>query len=251
MNSSTKIIAFANHKGGVGKTTTTASIGSILAKYGYKVLIVDLDAQANLTSSITNTTDYQSIYEILVNNEMPRPLFVKENLDLIPSSQELALADLQLASVISREFILSRALSSVKDQYDFILMDCPPSLGLLTLNACSFANEIVIPLVAEVLPFKGLTMINEFIKNIHDLLNPSAHITGVLLTRWEKTNLTSGIEQQLRSSWGNLIFDVKIRKNITIAEAPLESSNIVEYAPNSHGAQDYIVFTSELLSRVQ
>lgn len=251
MNSSTKIIAFANHKGGVGKTTTTASIGSILAKYGYKVLIVDLDAQANLTSSITNTTDYQSIYEILVNNEMPRPLSVKENLDLIPSSQELALADLQLASVISREFILSRALSSVKDQYDFILMDCPPSLGLLTLNACSFANEIVIPLVAEVLPFKGLTMINEFIKNIHDLLNPSAHITGVLLTRWEKTNLTSGIEQQLRSSWGNLIFDVKIRKNITIAEAPLESSNIVEYSPNSHGAQDYIVFTSELLSRVQ
>lgn len=251
MNSSTKIIAFSNHKGGVGKTTTTASIGSILAKYGYKVLIVDLDAQANLTSSITNTTDYQSIYEILVNNEMPRPLSVKENLDLIPSSQELALADLQLASVISREFILSRALSSVKDQYDFILMDCPPSLGLLTLNACSFANEIVIPLVAEVLPFKGLTMINEFIKNIHDLLNPSAHITGVLLTRWEKTNLTSGIEQQLRSSWGNLIFDVKIRKNITIAEAPLESSNIVEYAPNSHGAQDYIVFTSELLSRVQ
>ena len=250
MNSSTKIIAFANHKGGVGKTTTTASIGSILAKYGYKVLLVDLDAQANLTSSITNTTDYQSIYEILVNNEMPRPLSVKENLDLIPSSQELALADLQLASVISREFILSRALSSVKDQYDFILMDCP-SLGLLTLNACSFANEIVIPLVAEVLPFKGLTMINEFIKNIHDLLNPSAHITGVLLTRWEKTNLTSGIEQQLRSSWGNLIFDVKIRKNITIAEAPLESSNIVEYAPNSHGAQDYIVFTSELLSRVQ
>lgn len=251
MNSSTKIIAFANHKGGVGKTTTTASIGSILAKYGYKVLLVDLDAQANLTSSITNTTDYQSIYGILVNNEMPRPLSVKENLDLIPSSQELALADLQLASVMSREFILSRALSSVKDQYDFILMDCPPSLGLLTLNACSFANEIVIPLVAEVLPFKGLTMINEFIKNIHDLLNPSAHITGVLLTRWEKTNLTSGIEQQLRSSWGNLIFDVKIRKNITIAEAPLESSNIVEYAPNSHGAQDYIVFTSELLSRVQ
>ena len=142
MNSSTKIIAFANHKGGVGKTTTTASIGSILAKYGYKVLLVDLDAQANLTSSITNTTDYQSIYEILVNNEMPRPLSVKENLDLIPSSQELALADLQLASVISREFILSRALSSIKDQYDFILMDCPPSLGLLTLNACSFANEI-------------------------------------------------------------------------------------------------------------
>ena len=94
-------------------------------------------------------------------------------------------------------------------------------------------------------------MINEFIKNIHDLLNPSAHITGVLLTRWEKTNLTSGIEQQLRSSWGNLIFDVKIRKNITIAEAPLESSNIDDYAPNSHGAQDYIVFTSELLSRVQ
>ncbi|MBF1425480.1 MAG: ParA family protein [Prevotella histicola] len=250
MKKETKIIAFANHKGGVGKTTTTASVGSLLAKYGNKVLLVDLDAQANLTSSITNTTDYQSIYEILVKNEVPQPLSIKENLDLIPSSQELALADLQLAPVISREFILSRALSPIKEQYDFILMDCPPSLGLLTLNACCFANEIIIPLVAEVLPFKGLTMINEFIKNIHDLLNPSAHITGVLITRWEKTNLTSGIEQQLRSSWGDLIFNVKIRKNVTIAEAPLESSNIVEYAPNSHGAQDYTFFTSELKSRL-
>ena len=130
-------------------------------------------------------------------------------------------------------------------------MDCPPSLGVLTLNACTFATDIIIPLIAEVLPFKGLAMINEFISNVREFLNPEVHVSGVLITRWEKTKLTSGIEQELRSSWGNLIFKTKIRKNVTIAEAPLESSNIIEYAPKSNGAADYLSFTEELLNRLQ
>lgn len=252
MSSSTKIIAFANHKGGVGKTTTTASVGSILASKGFKVLLIDLDAQANLTYSMKHLPDvYQSIYNILVLNESPEPYNVSKNLDLIPSSQELAMVDIQLSSVIARERVLSRALSPIKENYDFILMDCPPSLGVLTLNACTFATDIIIPLIAEVLPFKGLAMINEFISNVRDCLNPEAHVSGVLITRWEKTKLTSGIEQELRSSWGDLIFKTKIRKNVTIAEAPLESSNIIEYAPKSNGAADYLSFTEELLNRLQ
>lgn len=252
MSSSTKIIAFANHKGGVGKTTTTASVGSILASKGYKVLLIDLDAQANLTYSMKQLPDvYQSIYNILVLNESPEPYNVSKNLDLIPSSQELAMVDIQLSSVIARERVLSRALSPIKENYDFILMDCPPSLGVLTLNACTFATDIIIPLIAEVLPFKGLAMINEFISNVREFLNPEVHVSGVLITRWEKTKLTSGIEQELRSSWGDLIFKTKIRKNVTIAEAPLESSNIIEYAPKSNGAVDYISFSEELLNRLQ
>lgn len=252
MSSSTKIIAFANHKGGVGKTTTTASVGSILASKGYKVLLIDLDAQANLTYSMKQLPDvYQSIYNILVFKESPQPYNVSKNLDLIPSSQELAMVDIQLSSVIARERVLSRALSPIKENYDFILMDCPPSLGVLTLNACTFATDIIIPLIAEVLPFKGLAMINEFISNVRECLNPEAHVSGVLITRWEKTKLTSGIEQELRSSWGDLIFKTKIRKNVTIAEAPLESSNIIEYAPKSNGAVDYILFSEELLNRLQ
>ena len=140
MSSSTKIIAFANHKGGVGKTTTTASVGSILASKGYKVLLIDLDAQANLTYSMKQLPDvYQSIYNILVFKESPQPYNVSKNLYLIPSSQELAMVDIQLSSVIARERVLSRALSPIKENYDFILMDCPPSLGVLTLNACTFA----------------------------------------------------------------------------------------------------------------
>lgn len=252
MSSSTKIIAFANHKGGVGKTTTTASVGSILASKGFKVLLIDLDAQANLTYSMKHLPDvYQSIYNILVLNESPEPYNVSKNLDLIPSSQELAMVDIQLSSVIARERVLSRALSPIKENYDFILMDCPPSLGVLTLNACTFATDIIIPLIAEVLPFKGLAMINEFISNVRECLNPEAHVSGVLITRWEKTKLTSGIEQELRSSWGDLIFKTKIRKNVTIAEAPLESSNIIQYAPKSNGAADYLSFTEELLNRLQ
>lgn len=252
MSSSTKIIAFANHKGGVGKTTTTASVGSILASKGFKVLLIDLDAQANLTYSMKQLPDvYQSIYNILVFKESPQPYNVSKNLDLIPSSQELAMVDIQLSSVIARERVLSRALSSIKENYDFILMDCPPSLGVLTLNACTFATDIIIPLIAEVLPFKGLAMINEFISNVREFLNPEVHVSGVLITRWEKTKLTSGIEQELRSSWGDLIFKTKIRKNVTIAEAPLESSNIIEYAPKSNGAADYLSFTEELLNRLQ
>lgn len=161
------------------------------------------------------------------------------------------MVDIQLSSVIARERVLSRALSSIKENYDFILMDCPPSLGVLTLNACTFATDIIIPLIAEVLPFKGLAMINEFISNVRECLNPEAHVSGVLITRWEKTKLTSGIEQELRSSWGDLIFKTKIRKNVTIAEAPLESSNIIEYAPKSNGAADYLSFTEELLTILQ
>lgn len=247
MKNDVKIISFANHKGGVGKTTTTASVGSILASQGKQVLVIDLDAQANLTASLLHGESDVSIYNALVGNESLPVVDICPNLHLVPASLGLAMADLELASAMARERILAELIDEVKDNYDYILIDCPPSLGLLTLNAFTASNEIIIPLVAEVLPFKGLTMINNFIDMVRKRLNPKAHVTGILITRWENTNLSKQIEKGMRAQLGELVFQTKIRKNVTIAEAPLESKNIVEYAPRSNGAKDYKAFTEELL----
>lgn len=247
MKNDVKIISFANHKGGVGKTTTTASVGSILASQGKQVLVIDLDAQANLTASLLHGESDVSIYNALVGNEPLPVVDISPNLHLVPASLGLAMADLELASAMARERILAELIDEVKDNYDYILIDCPPSLGLLTLNAFTASNEIIIPLVAEVLPFKGLTMINNFIDMVRKRLNPKAHVTGILITRWENTNLSKQIEKGMRAQLGELVFQTKIRKNVTIAEAPLESKNIVEYAPRSNGAKDYKAFTEELL----
>lgn len=247
----TKIIAFGNHKGGVSKTTTTASVGSILASKGYEVLVIDLDAQANLTVSLLKEEPEESIYYALTGKRSTLPIIpVTEHLSIVPASLQLAMAELELTSAISREKILSELLEPIKTNYNFILIDCPPSLGLLTLNAFTASNEIIIPLVAEVLPFKGLTMINNFISQVQHRLNPSAHVSGILIARWETTKLTKEIEQRLRQQLGSLVFNTKIRKNITIAEAPLQSVNIVEFDPKCNGAQDYMAFTEELLNLV-
>ena len=157
--SKTKIISFANHKGGVGKTTTVASVGSILAGMGKNVLLIDLDAQSNLTASLLKNEPETSIYTALIGKGGLPVVEVTDHLYLSPASLQLAMADLELSSAMAREKILSDLVNEVKDQYDYILIDCPPSLGLLTLNAFTASTDIIIPMVAEVLPFKGLTMI--------------------------------------------------------------------------------------------
>lgn len=247
----TKIITVANHKGGVGKTTTTASVGSILASKGYKVLVIDLDPQANLTVSLLKQEPGDDIYYALTGKEDALPIVsVTENLFIVPSSLQLATAEMELTAAISRERILSGLLEPIKSQYDFVLIDCPPSLGLLTLNAFTASTEIIIPLVAEVLPFKGLTMINRFTQQVKSRLNPGVNIFGILLTRWESTRLSTQIEEGLREELDDKVFNTKIRKNVTIAEAPLESQNIMEYAPKSNGAADYMAFVDELLEKL-
>jgi len=243
-----RIIAVANHKGGVGKTTTTSSLGSILASKGYKVLLVDLDAQANLTTSLASFSDGATIYEAMTGKVESLPIVIlHDHLHLIPASLTLAMADVELSSAIARERILSDLLikSKAVETYDFILFDCPPSLGLMTAS-----TDILIPLVAEVLPFKGLTMINDFIKMVHARLNPQAHVSGILITRWEASNLSKGIENNLRQALGDTVFRTKIRKNVRLAEAPLENANIVDYDPRSNGAKDYLSFTEEFLERM-
>lgn len=249
MKKSTKTIAIANHKGGVGKTTTAASMGAILAQKGYKVLLIDLDAQANLTCSLLKQEVTTSVYNSFVES-VKLPIYnIGENLDLVPSSLQLAQADLQLGSALARERLLEDLLQPVMGDYDYILIDCPPSLSLMTLNAITVSDEVLIPLVAETLPFKGLTMITDFVGMVKAKLNPKVEVAGVLITRYEKSNLSKQIENGLRESLGELVFETKIRKNITVAQAPLEATNIVDYDKKSNGAIDYVAFTDEYLSK--
>lgn len=253
MKSQAKIISFANHKGGVGKTTTTASVGSALSKKGYKVLMIDLDAQANLTISLLNGEVNESVYHAMAGKCPLKVTSISENLDIIPASLDLAMVDLELSSAMSREYVLINLLKEgdFMMKYDYILLDCPPSLGLITLNAFTASNEIIIPLIAEILPFNGLKMISEFIAKVRKLLNKEAHITGILLTRWENTKLSKQIEEGLRIMPSINVFKTKIRKNVTVAAAPLERKNIMEYDPDCNGAKDYLSFTEELLAYLQ
>lgn len=256
MKHNAKIITFANHKGGVGKTTTTASMGSILASRGFKVLLLDLDAQANLTSSLLKEeVSTTTIYDGLKSQSSSALVIykVQEGIDLymIPADLNLAQADLELAGKMARERILSELLTDYKEAYDYILIDCPPSLGLLTLNALTASDYVIIPLVAEVLPFNGLKMIFDFVTKIKKYLNPKLEVFGIAITRWETTKLSKNIEEGLRKQLGNLVFTTKIRKNVTIAQAPLESTNIVDYDKKSNGAQDYLALTEEFLERMK
>ena len=211
------------------------------------MLMIDMDAQANLTSSLLNGEPESTVYSALTGNEGLPIVSLSENLFLVPASLQLSMAELELASAMARERILAELLEPVKGEFEYVLIDCPPSLGLLTLNALTASTDIIIPLVAEVLPFKGLAMMNNFIRMVQKKLNGRAHVTGIVITRWENTKLGRGVERQLRDSLGDTVFQTKIRKNVSLAEAPYEVTDIVTYAPKSNGAADYLDFTSELL----
>lgn len=244
-----KIIAIANHKGGVGKTTSVASIGAALSEKGLRVLLVDLDAQANLTGSLLSEEPGRTIYEALREKDSLPIIELREGLSIVPASLDLAGVELELSSAMSREFILKDLLEPIAEAYDFILLDCPPSLGLITVNAFVAAHEIIIPLTAEALPFKGLTMIERVITMVQRRLNTGLRLSGILFTRWEGRKLNKMVEEAIRTKYGSMVYDAKVRTNIAIAEAPLSGTDIFSYNAKSNGAQDYRDVTEELLSR--
>lgn len=245
-----KVIAIANHKGGVGKTTSVASIGSVLSRKGYRTLLVDLDAQANLTGSLSDTDEQQrTIYEALREREGLPVVEVSEGLSIVPSSLDLAGIELELSSSMSREFALKDVLEPVAGDYDYILLDCPPSLGLLTVNAFVASDEIIIPLTAEALPFQGLTMIGKIIGMVQKRLNTSLRLSGILFTRWEGRKLNKLVEEAVRGKYGDIVYNSRVRTNIALAEAPLSKLDILSYNDKSNGAQDYIEVADELLRR--
>lgn len=244
-----RVIAIANHKGGVGKTTSVASIGAILASKGKRTLLIDLDAQANLTSSFIPEEPEETIYNAL-KGETALPIRnLRENLDIVCSSLEMAGVELEISSRMSREFILQELIEPIRDNYDYILLDCPPSLGLITLNALVAATDLYIPLTAEALPSRGLKMILDIIQMVRKRLNPSIALSGVIITRWKNSNLSKMVEEQLRGNFGEALFETKIRENVSVAEAPLFSKDIVSHAPNSNGAKDYQSLTEEIVRR--
>lgn len=247
----TKIITFANHKGGVGKTTTTASVGSVLASKGKKVLLIDLDAQSNLTTSLYPDKEEDievTVYDALTKNQELPIVKISEYLDLVPASLQLAMADIELSQKICRETILRDLIDSVKEKYDFVLIDTPPSLGLLTLNAFAASTQIIIPLKPETLPYKGLETLFTFLRPVQQKINKKAHVTGILITQKEHGNLPMLIENGLRAKPNLHVFSTVIRKNIRLAEAPAEKQSIIYYDPKCNGTLDYTTFTDELLA---
>ncbi len=206
-----KVIAIANHKGGVGKTTSTASIGACMAKQGMKTLLIDLDGQANLTLLFlpAEDDDRKSVYDSLVNRE-PLPIVnITENLDLVPSSLEMAGAEVGMVHIFGREGVLSRILASVRDSYDYILIDCPPSLGIVTTNAFLASDKILVPMTAELLPLKGMRMLDDFISSLSQI-KPTLAISGVFITRFNNRNLNKAVEEAIKARYGNIAFETTI-----------------------------------------
>lgn len=244
-----KIITLSNYKGGVGKSTSTASIGACLALKGYKVLLIDLDGQSNLTLYFVLNLDSieTSIFDTLINR-MPLPIInVKENLDLVPSSVEMASAEIAMSNLIAREQLLGRALSTVKKNYDFILIDCPPSLGIVTTNAFLAADEILVPMTPELLPLKGMRMLDTFVSSLK-IIKPSLKLDGVFITRFNHRKLNKVVAGALKDKYADITYQTYIRENIALAEAAGSGKSIFEYDPSSNGAADYLALTEEILS---
>ena len=245
-----KVIAITQHKGGVGKTTTTVNLGAALAMKGYKVLLIDLDAQANLTESLGVNNQGDTIVNALTSSSKVEPIEVYRNLYVIPSSLDLAGVEVQLLNSYARELILKGVIDQLRKTYNYILIDCPPSLGLLTVNALSAADEVIIPLQAQYLAVKGLNSLLDIINMIKKQLNKKLIIGGVLITQYDSRKiLNREISETIRADFKAEIFNTKIRDNVAIAEAPTAGQDIFKYAPNSKGAQDYKALAEEIIKR--
>lgn len=245
-----KIITLANFKGGVGKSTSAAAIGACLAKKGFRTLLVDLDGQSNLTLYyIPDAENLEtSIYDTLIHGMALPIVNVKPNLDVVPSSLEMASAEIALTNMLAREQLLGRALATVKDQYDFILIDCPPSLGIVTTNAFLAADRILVPMTPELLPLKGMRMLDSFVESLQ-IIKPSVRLDGVFITRYNHRKLNKVVADALKQRYADITCKTVIRENISLAEAAGSGMSIFEYEPTSNGAQDYLALTEEILTQ--
>ncbi|MCI8965247.1 MAG: ParA family protein [Clostridia bacterium] len=247
-----KIIAVANQKGGVGKTTTTVNISAILAKKGKKVILIDADPQGNATSGLgIEKDDVKSLYDVLVNEE-PMEETLEEtsikNLKVCPSNINLAGAEVELVSLISREYRLKEQLEKVKDNYDYILIDCPPSLGLITLNAFTAADSVLIPVQCEYYALEGLGQLINTINLVKKHLNKSLEIEGAILTMYDiRTNLSNQVVKEVKKYFENKVFKTVIPRNVKLSEAPSYGMSIIEYDSRSKGAKSYDKLVKEFL----
>ena len=248
-------IACANQKGGVGKTTTVVNLGSYLALAGERVLIVDLDPQGTATSGLglDRTTIERSVYDAVIDGAhiagltIPGPL---EGLDVVPSAVALAGAEVELAPVEGRERRLARLLTAIANDYDYVLVDCPPSLGLLTVNALTAADSVLIPLQCEYYALEGLTQLLATLDLVRDHLNPSLAVKGVVLTMFDgRTKLSADVAAEVRHHLGRQVFDTVIPRSVRLSEAPSHGQPISRYSPDSTGALAYAALAEELRVR--
>jgi chromosome partitioning protein len=246
------VISLLNHKGGVGKTTSTVNIGAGLAELGKKVLLIDLDPQANLTLSLGVPRQRNTIYEALRGESELEPFTVKNNLDIVTSTLDLSGAEMELVNEAGREYIMRELFAAVKDQYDFILIDCPPSLGLLTLNALTSSRFVLIPLQTEFLALQGLAKIKQVIDKVKMRLNKNLEIGGVIPTMYVKNRILSNdVVDTIHKYFGDKVFKTYIRENVALAEAPAQRKDIFSYSPRSNGAEDYLNLCREILVRTE
>lgn len=250
-----KIISFTNQKGGVGKTTTCINLAAYVAAMGKKVLVLDLDSQGNATSGlgIEKNKDLKTIYDAISGDtsldEVIKPTLL-ENLDIIPATVDLAGAEIEMVQMPQREKIIKGILEPAKNSYDFIMIDCPPSLGLITVNALTASDSIIIPIQCEFFPLEGLTQLMNTIKLIKYHLNPTIDIEGVVMTMKDKrSNLTAQVSDEILKFFGKRVFFTYIPRNIRLAEAPSHGEPILVYEPYSKGAEAYMSLAEEFLDR--
>ncbi|MGO2082707.1 ParA family protein [Vagococcus sp.] len=251
----TRVIAVANQKGGVGKTTTTVNLGASLALAGKKVLLIDMDAQGNATSGmgIRKSDVEKDIYDVLVN-EVPLKETVlpssREGMDIVPATIQLSGAEIELTSMMARESRLKTALTDVVAEYDYILIDCPPSLGHLTINSFSASDSILIPVQCEYYALEGLSQLLNTIRLVQKHFNPELQIEGVLLTMYDaRTNLGSEVVEEVRKYFSERVYDTIIPRNVRLSEAPSHGQSIIDYDLRSKGAEVYQALAKEVMTR--
>lgn len=248
-----KVIVFVNQKGGVGKTTSAINIGAYIAEAGKKVLLVDFDSQGNMSSGVGVNKKKPTIYELMAGQSSADETIKHTSLpdlDVISASIELSGAAIELVDLENREFYLKNALASVKDRYDYILIDCPPSLGLLTLNGLVAADEVLVPMQCEFFALEGLTLLLQTVKSVQGGLNKDLKIGGIFFTMYDsRTKLAEAVVKEVISYFKDYVFNTMIPRNIKLSEAPSHGEPICLYDPSCIGAKSYKKLAEEVINR--